>query len=93
MAHGIGCREGGPYSLFVPFVIALGVFDIGLPELLVILIVALLVFGPKRLPQVARTIGRTIMDIRKMADDVKDTVREELQREEENKGEEKGSGG
>jgi Tat protein translocase TatB subunit len=86
-------QRGRPYSLFVPFVIALGVFDIGLPELLVILIVALLVFGPKRLPQVARTIGRTIMDIRKMADDVKDTVREELQREEENKGEEKGSGG
>lgn len=40
-------------------------FGIGVPELLVILVVALLVLGPKRLPEVARTLGKGLAEFRK----------------------------
>lgn len=65
-------------------------FNIGLPELLLILVIALLVVGPRRLPEVARSIGKTLFDVRKMAEDLKQTVEEELEREpeKEKKGEE-----
>ena len=40
-------------------------FGIGMPELLVILVVALVVLGPKRLPDVARALGRGLAEFRK----------------------------
>jgi len=52
--------------------------NIGTPELFVILVVALLVVGPKRLPDLARQIGRGLREFRKMQDDVKDMVRIDL---------------
>jgi Tat protein translocase TatB subunit len=52
--------------------------NIGTPELFVILVVALLVVGPQRLPELARTIGRGLREFRKMQDDVKDMVRIDL---------------
>jgi sec-independent protein translocase protein TatB len=41
------------------------VFDIGIQELIIIFLVALLVFGPDKLPEVGRTLGRWIIEIRK----------------------------
>ena len=52
--------------------------NIGTPELFVILVVALLVVGPQRLPELARQIGRGLREFRKMQDDVKDMVRIDL---------------
>lgn len=49
-------------------------FGIGLPELILILIVALLVVGPKKLPELARSVGKAIHDIKKMGEDVKDSL-------------------
>ncbi len=46
-------------------------FGIGLPELILILIVALLVVGPKKLPELARSLGKALHDVKSMADDVK----------------------
>ena len=48
--------------------------SVGLPEILVIMVVALLVFGPQRLPEVARQVGAALREVRKM----QDTVRGEL---------------
>jgi sec-independent protein translocase protein TatB len=52
--------------------------NIGTPELLVILVIALLVVGPQRLPELARQIGRGLREFRKMQDEVKDIVKLDL---------------
>ena len=65
-------------------------FGIGLPELVIILIVALLVVGPSKLPEVARSVGKALGQFRRMADDVKDTLEREMDREDEKKEEPKG---
>lgn len=49
-------------------------FGIGLPELLMILVVALLVIGPKKLPDLARSLGKGLAEFRKATDDLKDTI-------------------
>ncbi|MBI2061795.1 MAG: twin-arginine translocase TatA/TatE family subunit [Nitrospirae bacterium] len=49
-------------------------FGIGFSELVVIFIVALLVFGPKRLPEVARKLSRGLKDLREAADDARSTI-------------------
>ena len=51
-------------------------FNIGPTELLLILVLALIVFGPNRLPEVARGVGRGLREFRRASDDLKD----ELQR-------------
>ena len=50
-------------------------FGIGVPELLVILVVALIVLGPKRLPDVARTLGKGLAEFRKATSDLTDELR------------------
>ena len=44
---------------------------IGMQEILIILVVALIVIGPKRLPELARTLGKGFAEFRKAADDIK----------------------
>ena len=41
----------------------MNIFGIGIPEIAVIVILALLIFGPKRLPQLGKTIGKTLKGI------------------------------
>ena len=53
-------------------------FDIGMQELIVIFIVALLVFGPKRLPELGRTIGKGMAEIKKAVHGVKEQMDSEL---------------
>jgi Tat protein translocase TatB subunit len=52
-------------------------FGIGLPELIVIMVVALLVVGPSKLPELAKSLGKTFQEFRRMAEDVKETFEEE----------------
>jgi len=54
---------------------------IGMQEILIILVVALIVIGPKRLPELARTLGKGFAEFRKAADDLQETVRMDLQKE------------
>jgi Tat protein translocase TatB subunit len=57
-------------------------FGIGFPELVVILLLALIVLGPKRLPALARSLGRGFAALKQAADEAQGQLREELQVEE-----------
>jgi sec-independent protein translocase protein TatB len=54
------------------------VFGIGLPELLVIIVVAVIVFGPDRLPEFARQAGRLVRQVRQFTNAARDDIRNEL---------------
>jgi Tat protein translocase TatB subunit len=49
-------------------------FGIGITEIIVILVVALLVVGPKKLPDLAKTLGRAMAEFRRTADDFKESI-------------------
>ncbi len=53
-------------------------FGIGLPELVVILAVALVVLGPQRLPEVARMLGRAYGQLRRASEEFQQTIRQDL---------------
>lgn len=50
--------------------------NLGLPELAIIFVVALLVFGPKRLPELAKGMGKGIRDFKKALNGEEDNVKE-----------------
>ena len=52
--------------------------SLGLPELLLIFVVALIVFGPKRLPEIGRTLGKALGEFKKATDDLKTTIEREV---------------
>jgi Tat protein translocase TatB subunit len=57
-------------------------FGIGMPELLVILVVALVVLGPKRLPELARTLGKAMAEFRRHSTDVMEEFQQQIRLEE-----------
>ncbi len=57
--------------------------SIGTSELLLIGLIALIIFGPRKLPQFARTIGKTMADLRRTGDDFKKTWTQEVSFEDE----------
>lgn len=52
--------------------------SLGLPELLFIFVLALLVFGPKRLPELGRTLGRGMSEFRRASNELKRTINTEM---------------
>lgn len=56
--------------------------SIGFPELILIFGIALIVFGPKRLPDIGRTLGKALGEFKRATNDLKSTLEEEVRLEE-----------
>jgi Tat protein translocase TatB subunit len=54
-------------------------FNIGAPELLLIFIIALIVLGPQKLPDLARTLGKVVGEFRKATDELKANLNTDIQ--------------
>ena len=55
-------------------------FGIGIPEMIIIAIVALIFIGPDKLPGVLRSIGKGLVELKRATSDVRSTVQEEMQK-------------
>ncbi len=53
-------------------------FGLGLPEIIVIFVIALIVFGPKKLPDLGRSIGRAMAEFKKASEEFQETVKAEM---------------
>lgn len=56
--------------------------SLGLPEILLILAIALIVFGPKKLPHIGRSLGKAMGEFRRASHEIKRTLEEEVELEE-----------
>jgi TatA/E family protein of Tat protein translocase len=53
--------------------------SVGMPELILIFVVALLVFGPKKLPELGKSLGRGLAEFKKASEDLKKTIEDEIE--------------
>ena len=53
---------------------------LGVPELIVIFVVALLVFGPRKLPELGRSLGKGLSEFKRASNDLRNTLEEEIRR-------------
>ena len=53
--------------------------SIGPAELILIFVVALIVFGPKKLPEIGRSVGRALREFKKTSEEIKGRIEEEIQ--------------
>jgi len=56
--------------------------SLGMPELIVILVIALIVFGPKKLPEVGRSLGKAMREFKRTTEDIKGKFEEQINAEE-----------
>lgn len=57
-------------------------WNLGFPELVVIFVIALLVFGPRKLPELGRSLGKSLAEFKKATNELKRTWEEEVKTEE-----------
>jgi len=55
---------------------------LGVPEMLVILVIALIFFGPKKLPDLGKSLGKSIAEFKRASNELKNTLEEEVRQEE-----------
>ena len=56
--------------------------SIGMPELLIIFIIALIFFGPRKLPELGRSLGRSLSEFKRASNELRNTLEEEIRIEE-----------
>ncbi|MEQ1575304.1 MAG: TatA/E family twin arginine-targeting protein translocase [Vicinamibacterales bacterium] len=56
--------------------------SIGMPELVIILVIALIIFGPRKLPELGRSLGRSIGEFKKASNELQRTLDDEIRLEE-----------
>ncbi len=56
--------------------------SIGMPELIIILVIALIIFGPRKLPELGRSLGKSLAEFKRASNELKSTLEEEIRLEE-----------
>jgi sec-independent protein translocase protein TatA len=56
--------------------------SIGMPELIIIFVIALIIFGPRKLPELGRSLGKSINEFKKASNELKSTLEEEIRLDE-----------
>ena len=56
--------------------------SIGMPEMLVILVIALIIFGPRKLPELGKSLGKSLAEFKRASNDLRSTLEEEIRVEE-----------
>ena len=56
--------------------------SIGMPELIVILVIALIIFGPRKLPELGRSLGKTLAEFKRTSNELRNTLEDEIRVEE-----------
>jgi sec-independent protein translocase protein TatA len=52
--------------------------SIGMPELIIIMVIALIIFGPRKLPELGRSLGKSINEFKKASNELRNTLEEEI---------------
>lgn len=55
--------------------------SIGMPELIIIFVIALIIFGPRKLPELGRSLGKSIAEFKRATNELKNTLDEEIRLE------------
>jgi sec-independent protein translocase protein TatA len=55
---------------------------IGMPELIVIFVIALLIFGPRKLPELGKSLGKSLAEFKRASNELRSTLEEEVRLEE-----------
>jgi len=55
--------------------------SIGMPELIIIFVIALIIFGPRKLPELGRSLGKSLAEFKKASNELKSTLEEEIRLE------------
>ena len=56
--------------------------SIGMPELLIIFVIALIIFGPRKLPELGRSLGKSLGEFKRASNDLRNTLEDEIRIEE-----------
>ena len=52
--------------------------SIGMPELIIIFVIALIIFGPRKLPELGKSLGRSLSEFKRASNDLRSTLEEEI---------------